>query len=190
MEIEKTLSPQESLLLITDTIAHTKENIQQNSFPFLLWGWLIAIASFAFFFLHNYTTTRFYFLPFPLLAVIGVVTTIIFYRKNVVTSTLTYLSNFMYKMWMVLGIAFFTVVFINVSQNHLPFTYTLIIAGIGTFTSGLVMKFQPLNIGGVLFLVAALASIYIDDDYKPLLHGIAVVAGYLIPGYLLKNSKV
>lgn len=35
---EKSLTPQESLQLITDAIAMTKENIKQNSFPFLLWG--------------------------------------------------------------------------------------------------------------------------------------------------------
>src|ERR1700733_3404942 len=124
---EKFLSPQESLQLITDVIAMTKENIKQNSFPFLLWGWLIAIASFSFFFLQQYTSTHFYFLPFPVLAIIGVITTIIFYRKNISTSSTSYLSHFLYKMWLVLGIAFFIVVFINVHQLRSPFPYTLII---------------------------------------------------------------
>lgn len=187
---EKSLSPQESLQIISDTIAMTKENIKQNSFPFLLWGWLIAIASFSFFFLHHYANSNFYFLPFPVLVITGVIITIIFYRKNVSNSTISFLSNFLYKMWLVLGISFFVVVFINVSQSHPPFTYTLIIAAIGTLASGLVMKFNPLIIGGIVFFVAAIASVFVADEYKVLLHGIAIICGYLIPGYLLKSAKV
>jgi hypothetical protein len=92
-------------------------------------------------------------------------------------------------MWLVLGLSFFVVVFISVSQNHLPFTYTLIIAAIGTLASGLIMKFNPLIIGGTIFFVAAIASVYVADDYKVLLHGASIIFGYLIPGYLLKSSS-
>jgi len=41
-----------------------------------------------------------------------------------------------------------------------------------------------------LLLISAISSIYVVDEYKPLLHGIAIIIGYLIPGYLLKKSKV
>jgi hypothetical protein len=190
MESEIFLSPQESLSLIADAIARTKDNIRENSFGFLLWGWLIAIASFTYFLLHQYTDTQYYFIPFPILAAIGIIATIIFLKKKHSERTLTYTTYFINKMWIVLGICFILVVFINVTQGKMPFTYTLIIAGIGTLISGWVMKFLPLIIGGILFFVSAIASVYIIDEYKPLLHGIAIVAGYLIPGYLLKNSKV
>lgn len=182
------LSPEESLQFITDAITRTKASIKQNSFPFLLWGWLIAIASFSFFLLHQYSSFQYYFLPFPALAIAGVTATIIYYRKKISTSTVSYLTDFFYKMWLVLGLSFFVVVFINVSRNRLPFTYTLIIAAIGTLASGLIMKFNPLIIGGIVFFVAAITSVYVTEDYKVLLHGIAVVFGYLIPGYLLKSS--
>ena len=186
---EKFLSPQESLILITDAIIRTKENIKENSFPFLLWGWLITIASFSFFLLHQYTLSQYYFLPFPVLGIAGVIITVIYYRKRISTSTVSYLSNFLYKMLLVLGLSFFVVVFISVSQNRLPFTYTLIIAAIGTLASGLTMKFNPLIIGGTIFFVGAIASVYVTDDYKVLLHGVSIIFGYLIPGYLLKSSS-
>jgi hypothetical protein len=78
---------------------------------------------------------------------------------------------------------------VNVSQGKVPFTYTLLVAGIGTLVSGWVMKFRPLIVGGILFLLFAIASVYMADDFKLLAHGIAIVAGYLIPGYLLKQVK-
>jgi len=185
---ERPLSHQESLRLITDAIARTKENVQQNSFPFLLWGWLIAGASFSFFLLQQYTSFQYYFLPFPALTIGGLITTTIYYRKAVSNSTVSYLSNFLYRLWSVLMLSFFVVVFINVSQNQPPFTYTLVIGAIGTLASGLVMKFKPLIAGGIVFFVAAIASIYVADEYKVLIQGISVIFGYLIPGYSLKSA--
>lgn len=190
MESEKSLSPQESLDLITDAISKIKDNIRENSFGFLLWGSLIALASFTYFLLRQYTHTHYYFIPFPILAAIGIVATITFLKKKTSGMTLTYTTYFINKMWVILGICFIIVVFINVSQGKMPFTYTLIVAGIGTLVSGWIMKFLPLIIGGILFFVSAIASVYIIDEYKPVLHGIASIAGFLIPGYLLKNSKV
>jgi hypothetical protein len=190
MDTENLLSPQESLHVIADAITKTKENIRENSFCFLLWGWLIAGASFMEYFLHHFTTFRYYFIPFPVLAAAGILVTIIYFKQKSTSATLTYTMYFINKMWMVLGVCFILVVFINVSHGHAPFPYTLLIAGIGTLVSGLVMKFQPLIIGGILFLLASIASIYMAVEYGSLLNGFAVIAGYLIPGYLLKNSKV
>ncbi|MOA52277.1 hypothetical protein D3C78_1755500 [compost metagenome] len=85
---------------------------------------------------------------------------------------------------------FIITVFVNLAQKQLPFTDTLIIAGIGTLVSGWIMKFKPLIIGGFLFFAASFATLFIYDEYKALVHGIAIVMGYLIPGYLLKQSKV
>lgn len=191
MESEETaLTPQQSLQVISDAISQAKENIRENSFPFLLWGWLISIASFSFFLLHQYTSFEYFFLPFPVLAIAGVIVTILYFRKRNSTSTISYLTFFLSKMWVALGISFFAVVFINVSHNQPPFTYTLILAAIGTLASGLVMKFRPLIIGGILFFIAAIVSVYVADDYKSLLQAVAIIFGYLIPGYLLKSTNL
>jgi hypothetical protein len=187
--MEETLSPRESLELIAEAIAKTKEDLQGNSFGFLLWGWLIAVASFSFFLLRQYTAFEFYFIPFPVVAAIGLISTAIWLRRRNTRTTLSYTTYFLNKLWVVLGVCFLMVVFINVSQGKVPFTYTLIIAGIGTLVSGWVMRFRPLVIGGILLLVASVLSVYVVEAYKPLLHGISIVAGFLVPGYLLKKAK-
>ena len=185
---ENRLSPDESLSLITNVILKTKEKINHNSFPLILWGWLIAIASFSFFFLQNFKVSRFYFIPFPILVITGIVVTCIWYRKQKnISATETYLNYFLNRMWLVLGFCFITVVFINVAHGSVPFTYTLILAAIGTLASGLTIDFKPLIIGGILFLCAAIITSYLPDVYKALVHGVAIVGGYIIPGYLLKN---
>ena len=189
MPEETPLLPQESLALIAETIRKTKENFRENSRFFLLWGWLIAAASFGFFLLRQYTETRFFFLPFPVLVAVGIVTTVLWYRElKAKAPSETYLGYFFNRLWMVLALSFILVVYISVSRGWPPFLYTLIVAAIGTTVSGLAMKFRPLVWGGMLFFAAAVAGVYISDSYLPLLTGGAMVGGYLIPGYLLKTA--
>src|ERR1700722_3687333 len=153
--MENELSPVESLKMISEVIGKTKENIRLHSFPFLLWGWLIAIASLLFFVLRSYTHFKLYFLPFPILVIAGIGLTINYYRQSAAYET--YLSYYLKKLWLVLGVSFILVVFINVTHGALPFTYTILIAGIGTLASGLVLRFTPLVVGGVLFLLFSVA---------------------------------
>jgi hypothetical protein len=192
MKIEdKPLSPLESLEVITNAIRKTKDNFKENSSYFMLWGWLIAIASLSFFVLHQYTAFKYYFLPFPVLVAPGIVITLTWYfKKRSVSQTETYSDYFFSRLWLVLGMGFIAVVFVSVSQKIPPFLYTLVIAAIGTLASGLAVKFKPLIIGGVLFFAAAIVGVYLPDAYKPLLTGAAIVAGYLVPGYLLKSAKI
>ena len=173
--IENELSPVESLKMISEIIGKTKENIRLHSFPFLLWGWLIAIASLLFFSLRSYTHFKPYFLPFPILVIVGIVLTVNYYRRFAAYET--YLSYYLKKLWLVLGASFILVVFINVTHGTLPFTYTILIAGIGTLASGLVLRFTPLIVGGVLFLLFSVATTFAPDSYSPLLSGLAVIAG-------------
>jgi hypothetical protein len=186
--MENALTPSESLQKIAEVIGRTKENIKEQSFCFLLWGWLIAIASFLFFILHSYTSFTLYFLPFPILAICGIIVTIVYYKGKRYSAE-TYLGHYLKMLWLVLGVSFILVVLINVVEQLPPFTYTLLIGGIGTLVSGLALRFKPLITGGVLFLLFSIASVFVIDSYKPLLQGIAVITGYLVPGYLLKNSK-
>lgn len=185
---ENKLTPSDSLKLIADVISKTRDNIKAQSFCFLLWGWLIATASILFYVLHQYTSSKLFFLPFPLLVIPGIIITLIYYKRNSQMSE-TYLIGFLRQLWLVLAISFIIVVLISLLQKYPPFTYTLVIAGIGTLVSGLVMRFRPLIVGGVIFLLIAVGSIFVSDNVKPLLQGTAVITGYLIPGYLLKYSK-
>ncbi|GGB12806.1 hypothetical protein [Puia dinghuensis] len=186
--LEHELTPAESLKMISEVIGKTKENLRVHSYPYLLWGWIIAIASILFFYLQNYTSFKLYFLPFPVLVIPAIIATIVHYTRKLEANE-TYLGYYLKRLWVVLGLSFVLVVFINVAQGNQPFTYTLLIGGIGTLVSGLVLRFRPLVLGGLLFLVLTVVSAFITDSYSPLLQGIAVIGGYLIPGYLLKYSK-
>jgi hypothetical protein len=186
MEQENKLNAQQSLALISEVISQTKENIRVHGFLFLLWGWALALASILRFILQTQTDFKLYFVPFPILAATALIITVIKNRKRTAE---TYLDYFLRKLWTALILGFIAIVFVSVYQKIEPFSYTLILAAIGTAVSGMVMKFRPLILGSACFLFAAVCCVFMVDEYKVLLHGIAIIFGYLIPGYLLKYSK-
>jgi len=185
---EENLDAAQSLQMISEVIAKTKENIKEHSFLFLVWGWLISVASFSFFFLHTFTSFKLFFLPFPVLAAAGIVISYLHY-SNTRDASETYLGYYLKNLWLVLGIGFVLIVFMTVVTTAPPFTYTLLLGGIGTMVTGLVLRFKPLVVGGTLFLLLCAISVFTPDTYKPLLQGFAVITGYLVPGYMLKNAR-
>ena len=66
--------------------------------------------------------------------------------------------------------------------------YILLLAGFPTFVSGFIVKFRPLIFGGICFWIMALAVSFAGPSVAPLGMPLAVLTGYLIPGYLLKNK--
>lgn len=182
------LEPEEGLQLIADVISRTREDMKGYSFLYLVWGWIISLASLLFFVLHTYTTSPLYFLPFPVLVSVGIVITVARHAAQR-RATQTYIAFFLKNLWIVLGIGFIATIFVSLSLRSQPFSYTLLIGGIGTLVSGLSLRFRPLVAGGLLFFAFALASVFVSPDYRALLQAVAVIAGYLVPGYLLKHAK-
>jgi hypothetical protein len=189
MEKEHVLSPKDSLALISDVINKTNDNIRQHSFVFILWGWLISGASVLRFTVESAFDLTHFIFPFPLAAVTGIIITINYYKKAKQTSPETYLNQFIRQLWFAIGIAFAFTIFVSVFQGIQPFTYTLVLAGIGTLATGLVTKFKPLQFGAAIFLTSSVICAMVPDSYKVLVHGIAIIPGYLIPGYMLRKAK-
>ena len=187
-QTEPVLTPSESLQLIAGVLAGTKDQVRNWRFYFLLWGWLIFAASVLFYVLKEVAGVKLYFLPFPVLVLTGIVLSLLQYRKYRHSSE-GYADNFLQKLWMVLGFAFIVVVMVSRVKGMPPFTYTMVIGGIGTLMTGLLIRFRPLMAGGIIFLAMAVASVFVADAYKPLMQAAAVLAGYLLPGYLHKNVK-
>ena len=81
------------------------------------------------------------------------------------------------------------IVFISIRYQIDPTSFILLLEGIGTIVSGRVLRFKPLQLGGLAFFSAALVSVLIPDEYKYLIHAIAIITGFIVPGYMLKHVK-
>ena len=99
-------------------------------------------------------------------------------------------------MWIWLGFMFTSVVMMVLVFNvvfklenyQLIGSMFLMLGGYATFLVGVVIKFRPLIIGGCLFWIFALVGYFLGGDYSLLISAVAVVCGYLIPGYILKSK--
>jgi len=190
MKTQTELNPKESLELIAETIAKTKENFKYQSFYYLIWGWLVAGASLFQYILIKFTEFEMNYLPWPILMSIGAIITIIYsIRLGRVMQTETYLGSFIKHLWIVLGVSFIFMLFISFKLEFWPAPGVLLLAGIGTMVSGLTMKFKPLIFGGIIFAIFSIVTLYFRGPEQLVLNSIAIILGYLIPGYLLKNSK-
>jgi len=183
---EKMMTGEESLRIISEMINKTKVNIRLGSFHLLFWGWLIMTCSLSEFLLMKYTgfTHPYYvwFFAFPG-AVVSMVYGIVTGRKATVH---TYADRL--YMWVWMGFLFASIVLFVVHSKRLDTIspYILILAGFPTFVSGFIIKFRPLIAGGVCFWIIALITGVADPSLAPLGMPVAMLTGYLIPGYMLK----
>ena len=186
----ESLDPRESLEVISQAINQTKENIRAQSAYYLIWGWLVAIAAFTSFIIQNYTEFTKHYYTWHIMVPIGYAITYIYAsRTHKKKSYATHLDIFLRNLWMVLGVTFIVGAFISVVSRNDPTTLMLLIAGAGTLISGLSMKFRALIIGGIAFFLFSIGSLLVDSSLLGLLNTFAMIVGYLVPAYILKNTK-
>ena len=183
------LSPEKQLQLIQLTISQAKENLSKHIFPFLFWGWLVSVSALINFLLLSYSSFgEKSYLVWPVSMVIGAIYIVLYYRKAEKTERhLTHLEYFLSRLWMVLGAILvlfsFCITFIDLS----PWFFFPFIAGLGTVISGVVLKFTPLSLGGILLLAFPFFSANVGKETLLLLYAMVIIVAYLVPGYLLKR---
>lgn len=185
---EKLMTGEESLKIITDMINKTKVNIRQGSFHLLFWGWLIFFCS-----LSEYLLFRFTDFDSPwyvwLFVIPGVIVSMLYgFLKGRKENLYTYATNIYVWTWMAFLFAAI-VLFILLSDRMESFgPFILTLAAIPTFMSGFIIKFRPLIVGGISFWIFALIAHFGGEDIASLSVPVAMLIGYLIPGYLLKRK--
>jgi len=185
---DKTISEQEGFLLIQQMIQATKTRISEDGFMYLLWGWLVLIASLTQFVLiqmqSNYNGLAWLLMP------VGAVISVVYSRRQSKSQTVrTYVDEFMGYLWGAFGASLF-IVLASTAKLGLASTYpmVLVLYGIATFVSGGVLKFRPLMFGGVACWVLSIVSMFLPFEFQLLALAAAVLIAYVIPGYLLRQQ--
>jgi NAD/NADP transhydrogenase beta subunit len=195
---EENLTPEESLKIIDKAISNFKVNYRESSQVFLLFGWLLALASLSnFIVLKVLHAKEAYDLTGPLtfsiwgaFAVIGFIALFfIVQREKKHKKVYSYIDGYVNKLWWVTLIAFFVGVFLCIKLGIAPPPIMMLIAGIATATTGFLIKFRPLIIGGMVFFISSIVTVFVMNEYSALVVCAAIICGYIIPGYMLKSAK-
>jgi hypothetical protein len=185
---EKLMTGEESLKVITAMINKTRVSVTQSSFHLLFWGWLIFACSLSEFLLYKFTSfTNAWYVWFFVIP--GVFVSMIYgFTRGRKASLHTYAEGIYVWVWMAFFIASVVLFIVHSNQMESVSKYILLVAAMPTFISGIVLKFKPLIWGGVSMWVLALAAHFGGDTISGLAVPVAMITGYLIPGYLLRKK--
>lgn len=186
---EKLLSERESLELITSMINKAKNNFGERGLLYLIWGWVILFCCIT-------TFIGTYFFNYPKISLVWLVVYIvlifqIFYvrKKRKSRMTKTYTGEINAFVWIVFSISMVLIIFICLvfKKYELIDPLLLVLYGMPTFLSGVIIKFKPLIIGAVFCWALAAMSPFINVEYQLLLIAAAVIVAWIIPGFILRS---
>ena len=185
----KNLSAEQSLALITGMIRQAQGNISYNTRYILLWGWCIAIAHFSMYGLIKFTDYRYPYFVWLITIPATIITIIMAVKESHEKVTYSHLDQITMWVWISLFFIIGPVIGFAYKIHFQINPLILLFTAFPTFITGIILRFKPLVFGGISFWIIALLCFVVDKQTQPLLGGIAVILGYLIPGYMLKNSK-
>lgn len=186
---EQPFNEQEGLQLIHRMISTAKEELSDNGFFFLLWGWLVFIASLSHYVLLTVVHYRNHALPWAILMPLGGVISFIYgMRLEKRAKVKTFMDEIMNYVLIAFLVSLFIVLFVMGPSGGYSLAYPVIMLlyGIWLFVSGGALRFRPLVLGGIINWMCAIAAFFLEFEHQLLLLALAVLLGYIIPGHMLK----
>ena len=187
--MEKDTTAQDHLRLITEMINKAKNNFSENGTLFLLWGFLIVFCSVTYFIAVKYfNIEKAYYIWFLTWLATAYQ---IFYLKKKQKKAMVKLHNeqIVNSIWLYFVVALVLTSAILIYNQHyysiLPMM--LVLYGIPTILTGVVLKFRPLIIGGLFCWVLSLCSIFVPFFYQYLFLAGGGITGWIIPGIFLRR---
>ncbi len=187
MEQEKNISREEGYEIIQRMLRTARHEVDNNSFYFLLWGWLVLAASVGHFILGK-AGFDYPYITWALMPVGGIITAVYAMKHEKHKKVRSYVDQLMsYVLIAFLVSLVIVLAFMSVLQLY-TYPIVMVIYGIWLFVSGGALRFRPLVIGGVINWGCAVAAFFVAFEMQLLLLSFAVLTGYIIPGYMLNGQ--
>jgi hypothetical protein len=201
MENEKTMTEQESLAVIKEMIERSRTNFKEQSFYYLMWGWLVVGAVLVEALLFNQGLS-YHYIVWPIMGFAGGITSGIYGRmQGKKAGRSTHIDRAMGYVWIGFIMYLFIVLLLSATGKfgnategwNTSFLLIMGLYGLGTFISGGILKFKPLVIGGIASFVLVALTVFIPSlvatfNGALLMLAASIIVSYLIPGYMLKRS--
>lgn len=184
---DKMLNEKESLELISRMIQNTRNRMVESAgTPFLIWGYATVAISLAVWYLVASTGNyQWHFLWF-LLPAIGVPATYLSNRKREPHAK-TYVDRVVSSVWVVFGCAAFAISALSFVRP-LPILFLiLLLMGMGTALTGVVIRFRAVVAGGWLGMLSSLACLWIEGADQILVFAAVFVFMMIVPGHILNR---
>lgn len=185
------MTEKESLAVIQQMIFAAKMEQKDDGKGWIIWGWLIFLAS-----ILTFINLRMeWFSEFFFWNIFGLATIILLGIKTIKDilrrkhkQVKTYTNDLFAKLNIGFMISLFLIILsMNTSGVHPTKGFALLLGlyGFWILIYGAVLNFKPSIIGAYIVWAFALASLYVPNfELTMLLHATAVLCGYIIPGHI------
>ena len=165
---DRVLNEKESLELIAQMIQNTKSRMTRNSgAPFLIWGYTTIIVSLLVWFLLKETGN---------------------YHWQWLWFLLPAISRIVGYVWAVFGLGGFFVSWVSIFFWNMSVLFViLLMMGMGTALTGLIIKMKVVTVCGVVGALASVGCIYVHGFDQILVFASAFVFMMVIPGHYLNG---
>lgn len=189
-ENEKQMTQAESLSIISGMINNAKNRFSETGHLYLLWGFVIFFCCITqFIMLYFFKDQRAYYIWYSTWLVV-IYQFYYLAKKRRGEKVKTYTDEIVKYVWLTFIICSFILVYILIKNSalHAINACVLVMYGMPTFLSGVVLRFKPLKIGGVVCWGLAICAMFTVYQYQLLLLACAVIAAWIIPGFLLRQK--
>lgn len=184
----KPLDPVESLALIGRMIENTRNRLTRNAgHPFLAWGYATILTTLAVWatvvgFQHPRWNMLWIILP-----LLGWLLTRLLRGKQPSSGVHTFIDRVLANVWLVMGLtAWFISMLTLFTPLRLPILFLiLVMMGMGTVLTGLVIRFTPAVAGGTAAILLAPVSIVVGNSWAPAVFMAGFLVMMVIPGHIL-----
>jgi hypothetical protein len=189
---DENITQQESLAIIESMINKAKNQFSENGFIYLLWGWVIFFCSTSQFILQHIVHYPRHYLVWTLTWLALIIQIFYSVKRQKKRLVKTYTDDITGYVWIAFVIMLALTgslisIILRPEDYYFGNIMILIIYGMPTFLSGIILKFRPLVIGGICCWILSLAAHFLPHDFTILLISVAVIAAWIIPGYLLRS---
>jgi hypothetical protein len=187
---KENFSPLDSLGLIEKMILQAQNKMSDNGTLYLLWGWVIFTCSVGQYVLLKLTnrpeTGYIWFLTF--LAAIYQIVYLSRQKKN--QRVKSYTEDIINAIWICFGVCMGILTFLMAKSATWIQIYSMVLMmyGVPTLLSGVVMKFKPLVVGGIACWALSIGSSFVQSIEILLLLAAAVLVAWIVPGYLMRQK--
>ena len=189
---DRKLEAAESLELIGRMIENTRSRIVRNSGrPLLAWGYATILTTLVVWgAVVGFQDPRWNFL-WLLLPVLGWLLMRLTRGKRTEGEARTFVDRVIGNVWFVMGLtAMFVSLLTLFTPIRLPILFIiLLIMGMGTAVTGLIIRFTPAVVGGTTAIVLAPLTMLVGNLWQPLLFIVGFVVMMIVPGHILNHTS-
>jgi hypothetical protein len=185
------MNEKEALLLIEEMINSTKQEVKDNGFYYILWGWLVFIAAITDYVLLVFMDNKQHALVWAILMPLGGLVSVIKGRKDAKKQRVkTYIDEAIKYLSIAFSISLFIICFIMPMTNNswrVFYPTLMVIYAFAVFIFGGLLRYKPLIYGAFMNWALAIVGYFVTYDWQLLLLALAVLCSFVIPGHLLNR---